>query len=310
MAFTQDSRSCADAVAIVPLTTHSLRGEGFDASEDGTGRGTPLVPVHAFDASQSDVLQYGDMTGPLDTDGHSIAIAFDTTQITSPANYSNPQPGDPCHPPAIAFSSKDHGADASSEVSPTLRAMGHADSHANGGGQMAVAFAWQAGGDHTTSLPLGNDMTPTLTKNQSLAVAIRGRDGGGTAELGDEVSNALRASQGGGDKAHVMTVGAVDIADTLSVGANQTTGFATEVVSLAMQVRRLTPRECERLQGFPDDWTLIPVKGKPAADGPRYKAIGNSMAVPCMRWIGERIDAELKSKKDIAPSAGFQEAAE
>ena len=56
-----------------------------------------------------------------------------------------------------------------------------------------------------------------------------------------------------------------------------------------MQVRRLTPRECERLQGFPDDYTLIQYRGKPAADAPRYKALGNSMAVPVMRWIGERI---------------------
>lgn len=56
--------------------------------------------------------------------------------------------------------------------------------------------------------------------------------------------------------------------------------------------RRLTPRECERLQGFPDDWTLIPYKGKPAdqcPDTPRYKALGNSFAVPVVRWIGERI---------------------
>jgi DNA (cytosine-5)-methyltransferase 1 len=56
-------------------------------------------------------------------------------------------------------------------------------------------------------------------------------------------------------------------------------------------VRRLTPRECERLQGFPDDYTLIPYRGKPAADAPRYKALGNSMAVPVMGWIGERIQA-------------------
>jgi len=56
-----------------------------------------------------------------------------------------------------------------------------------------------------------------------------------------------------------------------------------------MSVRRLTPRECERLQGFPDDYTLINYRNKPAADGPRYKALGNSMAVPVMRWIGERI---------------------
>jgi DNA (cytosine-5)-methyltransferase 1 len=54
-------------------------------------------------------------------------------------------------------------------------------------------------------------------------------------------------------------------------------------------VRRLTPLECERLQGFPDDYTLVPYRGKPAADGPRYKALGNSMAVPVVRWIGERI---------------------
>lgn len=55
-------------------------------------------------------------------------------------------------------------------------------------------------------------------------------------------------------------------------------------------VRRLTPREAERLQGFPDDWTLVPYRGKPAADGPRYMALGNSMAVPVVRWIGERIE--------------------
>jgi DNA (cytosine-5)-methyltransferase 1 len=54
-------------------------------------------------------------------------------------------------------------------------------------------------------------------------------------------------------------------------------------------VRRLTPRECERLQGFPDDYTAITYRNKPAADGPRYQALGNSMAVPVMRWIGERI---------------------
>ena len=61
-----------------------------------------------------------------------------------------------------------------------------------------------------------------------------------------------------------------------------------------MAVRRLSPRECERLQGFPDDHTMIPWRNKPAdqcPDGPRYKALGNSMAVPCMAWIGKRIDA-------------------
>lgn len=63
-----------------------------------------------------------------------------------------------------------------------------------------------------------------------------------------------------------------------------------------MMVRRLTPRECERLQGFPDDYTAIEYRGKPAADGPRYRALGNSMAVPVMRWIGERIAQTMAAK--------------
>ena len=69
------------------------------------------------------------------------------------------------------------------------------------------------------------------------------------------------------------------------------------VMTPQMAVRRLTPRECERLQGFPDDYTLVEYRGKPAADGPRYKALGNSMAVPVMRWIGQRsaaVDAILR----------------
>ena len=57
-----------------------------------------------------------------------------------------------------------------------------------------------------------------------------------------------------------------------------------------MQVRRLTPVECERLQGFSDGYTDIKPRGKDTPDGPRYKALGNSMAVPVMRWIGERIN--------------------
>jgi site-specific DNA-cytosine methylase len=71
-------------------------------------------------------------------------------------------------------------------------------------------------------------------------------------------------------------------------------------VAQAMTVRRLTPRECERLQGFSDDYTLIPWRKKAASDcpdGPRYKALGNSMAVNCMEWIGERIAAATAEKE-------------
>ena len=74
-----------------------------------------------------------------------------------------------------------------------------------------------------------------------------------------------------------------------SGGSGRGDGAPLLAVSRTLAVRRLTPRECERLQGMPDDYTLIPYRGKPAADGPRYRAIGNSMAVPVMRWIGRRI---------------------
>ena len=124
---------------------------------------------------------------------------------------------------------------------------------------VAVAF----NGDVARTLNARHDSSPCADRGMDVvAVSLRGREGGATAELGDEVQNCLRASNGGGDKPHIL---------------------------FAMQVRRLTPRECERLQGFPDDYTLIPYRNKLASDGPRYKALGNSMAVPVMAWIGKRI---------------------
>ncbi len=74
-------------------------------------------------------------------------------------------------------------------------------------------------------------------------------------------------------------------------------------VRSGMQVRRLTPVECERLQGFEDNYTRIPWRNKPAEncpDGPRYKALGNSMAVPVMHWIGERIE-QVQAIKTVTP---------
>ena len=73
------------------------------------------------------------------------------------------------------------------------------------------------------------------------------------------------------------------LSNTLTAGSNNFLG------GQAMAVRRLTPVECERLQGFPDNYTDIQPKGKATPEGPRYKALGNSMAVPVMAWIGERI---------------------
>lgn len=100
-----------------------------------------------------------------------------------------------------------------------------------------------------------------------------------------------------------------DPANTIT--CNHPHAVATEPIAMAdMIIRRLTPLECERLQGFPDNHTRIPYRGKPAdecPDGPRYKAIGNSMAVPVMRWIGERI-AMADKEEPIEGNTKFERA--
>ncbi|WP_213547859.1 DNA cytosine methyltransferase [Vannielia litorea] len=147
------------------MVAHALRGEGFDASEDGTGRGTPIVPVAFHNRQEPDVS--GAVTHPLGAKDNGMAVAFD----------------------------------------------------------------------------------------------MRGRDGGAMPEGPHDTAN-IRAASGGSSRSYVATPWAV---------------------------RRLTPRECARLQGFPDDHSEVEHRGKPAADGPQYKAYGNSMAVPCIRWILDRL---------------------
>lgn len=202
---------------IQPQIAHSLRAEGFDASEDGTGRGTPLVPCYAATDYESGAFERVDVAAPL----------------TTSADRTRAAP--------VAFSAKDHGADAG-DISPTLRSGSHSGSHANGGVMPAVAFD------------------------------LRGREDGSQLEGPHDTAN-IRAASGGSSRSYVA----------------------------ASAVRRLTPEECEALQGFSRGYTAVPYRGKPAADGPRYKALGNSMAVPVMRWIGERIaDVEALSQERAA----------
>ena len=111
-------------------------------------------------------------------------------------------------------------------------------------------------------------------------------------------TSAPRRADGQGSTAGVIKGAAIgrkpengpQYGDALADGSCYTlTTGEVHAVCVDQEIRHLTPRECERLQGFPDDYTLIPCQGKPAADGPRYKALGNSMAVPVMHWIGSRI---------------------
>jgi DNA (cytosine-5)-methyltransferase 1 len=219
------------------FVAHALRAEGFDASEDGTGRGTPLVPV-SF-AIQAGALRENPHSGPDGVgvqEGHAYTL----------------------------------------EARAEVQAVCHSSADSIQG------------------------------------VALRGREGGASAELTGDVMTALRTGGGGGDKPHVLApayafsshAGAADGDQTnrshakggpVGFGVQEELSYTlrsgrTQSIAHAWRVRRLMPIECERLQGFPDGYTNVPYRGKPASDGPRYKALGNSMAVNVMRWIGSRID--------------------
>lgn len=217
-----------------------------------------------------------------------------------------------------------------------------------------VLFEWDGvRRDSPPSREAGKDTAAGAARS----VALRGREGGATAELGDDVQNCLRASGGGGDKPHVITMAhgqggaeiGIDCGPTLTCnheapiaaygfnsrqdpnhwhdrtgpldtdGGTQAVAFAENsraevrleggdgsrvgaistgggkpgqgvpMVATITQVRRLTPTECARLMGFHDSYLDITYRNKPAADGPKYKALGNSWAVPVVRWIGKRI---------------------
>jgi DNA (cytosine-5)-methyltransferase 1 len=213
------------------MVAHALRGEGFDASEDGTGRGTSIIPIDMRQASRGGTFTNNRKDG---SSGGSPGTGIG-------------EPGDP---------------------SPTI-----AGSH-------VPAIAVQAGAlrENPDSGPDGigvqNDIASTLEARaevQAVAFDLRGREGGSQFEGPHDTAN-IRASSGGSSRSYVAENWAV---------------------------RRLTPRECERLQGFPDGYTDVPWRHKNwTPDGPRYKALGNSMAVNAMRWLGRRVDMVERLAED------------
>ncbi|GFE79184.1 cytosine-specific methyltransferase [Steroidobacter agaridevorans] len=122
------------------------------------------------------------------------------------------------------------------------------------------------------------------------SVALRGRKHGSVPELGGDLAPTLRASGGGSDKAHVLLPPLEAHFECIPPSASK----ALQGAYATWRIRRLMPLECERLQGLPEHYTLVPYRGQPAADGPRYRAIGLSMAVPCVRWIGRRLIVTLR----------------
>lgn len=202
-----------DGGLIASEIARTRRVYGFDASEDGIGRGTPI----AFPERMSGT-QYGAMEG------------------VSPALGA-------LNPHAVAYAIQERAVSENPNAGPDGMGV-----------QEGIAYTLEA-----------RSQVQALAHPYTLA--IRGRGDGHDLEFRqDGTANAVLTPNGG------------------------RAGIGVGAIAHGWAVRRLTPTECERLQGFPDGWTDFTRRnGKPAADGPRYKALGNSMAVNVMRWIGLRI---------------------
>jgi DNA (cytosine-5)-methyltransferase 1 len=308
---------------LVPVRSVALRGrEGGNTAELGDDLATclraatggsdkphVLAPVIAFKPGQSEAAG-----GIFITEEFAPTLQADNNGSTAVPAVLAP----------VAFSCKDHGADAGVDIAPTLRAMGYSDSHANGGGQIAVCFKashftrGKDGAPSELAPPLSADadrgdqdtliLAPTIfTGDGVVADPISANEAktytheGSTFRLHNCIGEPTIAAFAENSRSEIRYEGA----DGQRVGALSTgggkAGQGTPTVQVGMAVRRLTPRECERLQAFPDDYTLITYNKKPAKDGPRYKALGNSMCVNNMRWIGVRIALALADAHDDPP---------
>lgn len=175
------------------------------------------------------------------------------------------------HPPAIAMPILEAGARTGKSTDDPRAGIGI-------GSDGDPMFTLQSGKQHAVAFH--ENQRGELTVNDTAGSL---KVGGGKPGQGYPAICAFKESQSG------TRTGDVHATLDANKGSRRVEG-----VMSGMAVRRLTPRECERLQGLPDDYTLIPYNGKMAADGPRYKAIGNGMAVPVVRWIGERIQAVMQ----------------
>lgn len=247
-----------------PIVTHALTTRCSTATEDGTGRGAPLVPSCV---EVADTLAVGDnrTTG---VESEVVAVAIDTynqteSDVTSTIRVSAGMEGIPAtYGPPVAFAQN---------TRDEVRLIG-------GDGQITGALAAQPGMKQTTyvagvarSLTARHDGSPCDDRGPNIVatpintqLGLRGPDSANSSREGIGIGEP-------GDPAYTLQ------------------SAHSHAVATSAAVRRLTPRECERLQGFPDDWTAINIKNKPAADAPRYKALGNSMAVPVMKYILDQI---------------------
>ncbi len=299
----------------------------------------PTIGGGFVDATATLDASYGRLQGCSGQDanhGHSHLVPT----VAAPVQRSVERPRGDGLDSLIAFSVKDYGGDAMVDCAPTLRAGNHSASHANGGQPPAIAFDARQECVSSTEVfgALGSSSPQAqavcFAENSRGELRLEGGDGHRTGALstGGKPGQGMPVICITGEVTHTLKAEGFDasedgtgrgqpiVAATLEATAGRSRGAGTPTGLLApssMAVRRLTPRECERLQSFPDFHTLIPlskvkasrgetllVRGEPvaeidgqwwklSADGPRYKALGNSMCVFNMRWIGRRVHFAL-----------------
>ena len=207
-------------------------------------------------------------------------LPFDTTQITSPQNGNNPHFGDPCHP--LAAAAHPPAVVCLNHINPVAEPLIY-DARGNGDGITSPTMT----GDHNSRV---TDYTAITLQGDTVAGALLARDYKGPGRA-DSLGRVI-AQPGGADLYNGTLTG--DKAVTLTTATGQggaNTGPSVIEKIIRWIVRRLTPTECERLQGYPDGWTdlggWVDSRGKAhkAADSPRYKALGNSIALPQWYYV-------------------------
>ena len=272
----QNGRGWNDDGTAYTVDTHATQG---------VAQPIPINSMNAFRSPDADpttgcgIGEAGEaMFTITKTNSHAVAqpIPFDTTQITSPSNYSKPQAGDPCHPLA-----------AGAHPPAVAHVVGALACNTGPNGHDAGNFACNQAVDAGHVLPMAFQQTADCL------TAAYGTKWNGNASA---TNGSLFAAQPIGlDEEQNAMIDAFGTLKARTAGG----GFEGSVMQTNMAVRRLTPVECERLQGFPDGYTNIPWRKKDESpDGPRYKALGNSWAVPNVRWIGQRIQREME-KNDL-----------
>lgn len=196
----------------------------------------------------------------------------------------NPAPRRQTRPGATGRARGGHAVGVLGDHAHTLTASAAklASKDGTGRGCPVIAFAWQAGGNNDASGAFAHDFSPTLPKSQTMAVAYA-PEAAATLTAGISSEGVSAPGRRQEDDVNLVAYAAdvITSLDTQQGGPDDNAAQGGHLVADGLIVRRLTPLECERLQGFPDNWTDVPG----TSDSQRYRQMGNSVAVPVFEWV-------------------------